>query len=126
MTYTMFMKLGFLSKYRNMSLKSIILSFLFCFRYSTKNKTPQNQSIKRSCCTQTRDRTGMEVNPLVFETSASTDSAIWALADAKVSYFSKLTNFFYVLFSLKQFYLQFKLTCRFTINRNYFCSISHQ
>ena len=30
-------------------------------------------------CTQTRGRTGMDVTPLVFETSASTDSAIWAL-----------------------------------------------
>ena len=28
--------------------------------------------------TQTRGRTGMDVTPLVFETSASTDSAIWA------------------------------------------------
>ena len=36
------------------------------------------QSLSRFTCTQTRGRTGMEVNPLVFETSASTDSAIWA------------------------------------------------
>ena len=38
--------------------------------------------------TQTRGRTGMDVTPLVFETSASTDSAIWAtrfsFASAKV------------------------------------------
>ena len=36
------------------------------------------QEERLSNCTQTRGRTGMEVNPLVFETSASTDSAIWA------------------------------------------------
>ena len=39
-------------------------------------------------CTQSRGRTGTGVNLLVFETSASTDSAIWALpalqASAKV------------------------------------------
>ena len=39
----------------------------------------KGESLKLSpFCTQTRGRTGMEVNPLVFETSASTDSAIWA------------------------------------------------
>lgn len=37
-----------------------------------------NQSLNFLLCTQTRDRTGMEVNPLVFETNASTNSAIWA------------------------------------------------
>ena len=36
------------------------------------------QLLSRFVGTQTRGRTGMEVNPLVFETSASTDSAIWA------------------------------------------------
>ncbi len=38
----------------------------------------ENQLIGVFKSTQSRDRTGMEVNPLVFETSASTDSAIWA------------------------------------------------
>ena len=36
------------------------------------------QLLSLSFCTQTRGRTGMDVTPLVFETSASTDSAIWA------------------------------------------------
>ena len=31
-----------------------------------------------SICTQSRSRTGTSFTPLVFETSASTDSAIWA------------------------------------------------
>ena len=42
-----------------------------------EKKEPQI-SLKLFLCTQSRDRTGMEVNPLVFETSASTNSAIWA------------------------------------------------
>lgn len=42
-----------------------------------------NQSLNFFLCTQTRDRTGMEVNPLVFETNASTNSAIWAFALSK-------------------------------------------
>ena len=37
-----------------------------------------NSLLSLSFCTQTRGRTGMDVTPLVFETSASTDSAIWA------------------------------------------------
>ena len=42
-------------------------------------QTKKGESFKTfSFRTQTRGRTGMEVNPLVFETSASTDSAIWA------------------------------------------------
>ena len=43
-----------------------------------KTQKTDNLTIISLSCTQTRDRTGMEVNPLVFETSASTDSAIWA------------------------------------------------
>ena len=42
-------------------------------------------------------RPGIEpgwVAPLVFETSASTDSAIWAFAVAKVLIIFELTNFF--------------------------------
>ena len=33
---------------------------------------------QRGLCTQSRGRTGTALRPQVFETSASTDSAIWA------------------------------------------------
>ena len=46
------------------------------FKKSTKKAPIEFTSAFGS--TQSRDRTGMEVNPLVFETSASTNSAIWA------------------------------------------------
>ena len=49
------------------------------------------QLLSRFTRTQTRGRTGMDFTPLVFETSASTDSAIWAMTlqvDAKVRKFS--------------------------------------
>ena len=48
-------------------------------------------------CTQTRGRTGMDFTPLVFETSASTDSAIWATffdCGAKVGSFIETTKCF--------------------------------
>ena len=51
-----------------------------CLSWETENpcKFFIYKGLSSSSCTQTRGRTGMEVNPLVFETSASTDSAIWA------------------------------------------------
>ena len=51
---------------------------VFCFFTQKKRETLSNFSL----CTQSRDRTGMEVNPLVFETSASTNSAIWAIINS--------------------------------------------
>ncbi len=52
------------------------LTNIFIPSFEKKRKPPKFPS---KVCTQTRGRTGMEVNPLVFETSASTDSAIWAI-----------------------------------------------
>ena len=57
-----------------------------CLSWETENpcKFFIYKGLSSSSCTQTRGRTGMEVNPLVFETSASTDSAIWALVSNAV------------------------------------------
>ncbi len=65
-----------------------ILVFVAQYTFSTpyrKGKTLIISRLSGFVSTQTRGRTGMEVNPLVFETSASTDSAIWAFATAFVS-----------------------------------------
>lgn len=57
-----------------------------CFSWKIENpcKFFIYKGLSSSSCTQTRGRTGMEVNPLVFETSASTDSAIWEIGRAHV------------------------------------------
>ena len=61
----------------------LLLPVELCYYFVTRsNKNPHNSLNYRGLfwvkSTQSRDRTGMEVNPLVFETSASTNSAIWA------------------------------------------------
>ena len=51
-------------------------------------------------------RPGIEpgwIAPLVFETSASTDSAIWAIAGAKVQIKIEIANFLVIFFLKKQF-----------------------
>ena len=59
--------------------KSIMPEFRYDQRVTRSRKEKRREFFNfLRFSTQTRGRTGMEVNPLVFETSASTDSAIWA------------------------------------------------
>ena len=52
------------------------------------------QQLTRSSCTRSRGRTGTALRPLVFETSASTDSAIRAFdRGAKVGNFGEVYKF---------------------------------
>ena len=67
---------------------------MFQLCYSEQKENPYKlftyNGLSSLFSTQTRGRTGMDVTPLVFETSASTDSAIWAsflIASAKVHIF---------------------------------------
>ena len=57
---------------------------ILCNFKNQKRQQSYLLTISVSPCTQSRGRTGMEMNPLVFETSASTDSAIWAAFDKMV------------------------------------------
>ena len=96
----------------------LLLPVELCYYFVTRsNKNPHNSLNYRGLfwvkSTQSRDRTGMEVNPLVFETSASTNSAIWAFSGYKITSFF-LPDKFFTLF-LKYF--------RILMFRFYFSSI---
>ena len=64
---------------RNLRIPQVftLIFFFACGENVGKNQTSK-KALSLLFCTQTRGRTGMDVTPLVFETSASTDSAIWA------------------------------------------------
>ena len=48
-----------------------------------KKKNLSTMCCREVLCTQSRSRTGTSFTPLVFETSASTDSAIWAFGESQ-------------------------------------------
>lgn len=68
-----------------------------------------NKDLALRNSTQSRDRTGKDLNPLVFETNASTNSAIWAFACCEC----KSTIFFYITKQFELFFikLRFLLFC---------------
>ena len=51
-------------------------------------------------CTQSRGRTGKSLQTLVFETNASTDSAIWAKRHRKGNHFFQQCKYFVFLYQL--------------------------
>ena len=53
------------------------------YQYIDFTKKNAQHTLSSFFRTQSRGRTGTGVNLLVFETSASTDSAIWARADCR-------------------------------------------
>lgn len=51
--------------------------------FARKSKNPFKFASEGVFCTQSRSRTGTSVTSLVFETNASTDSAIWACGESE-------------------------------------------
>ena len=72
--------------------------------------------------TQSRDRTGMEVNPLVFETSASTYSAIWAnlflISAAKVELFLYIPNVLAYFFAKRRYFCCYAYCIRYFVRKS--------
>ena len=74
-------------QHRTKKLNSV-LELIYNETNELRGRTKKKKGAKNSAPqfgTQSRDRTGMDVTPLVFETSASTNSAIWALDRCKSS-----------------------------------------
>ena len=73
-----------------------LYSGLASFRQKPSKTKRLPEKIEKSCeCTQSRGRTGTTLLSLVFETNASTDSAIWAylrIGWAKVRHSSRFTK----------------------------------
>ena len=79
------------------------------------------QTFNSFSCTQSRDRTGMDVTPLVFETSASTNSAIWAFALALFAFaIAKVIQVFILCKFFDNFLLLFLQLFLYTSNKQCF------
>ena len=81
---------------------------------SRQNQQKREKLSLLSSCTQSRGRTGTGVNLLVFETSASTDSAIWASDFSEMvckcrHYFQICKIFYNFFFSHTAFFLSYSI-----------------
>ena len=73
-----------------------------------KKKNPRRVCSTRVFSTQSRGRTGTGVNLLVFETSASTDSAIWAsdISELRCKYTTYFSNCKFLDYFFRYFFIE--------------------